>query len=118
MTLENIIRLLDAGYTKEQIDALEPAAPASDPAPAPAPTPEPTPAPDEPKKGEGNADPVSVPAEGKGSDQEIAALKAQIEALTAAMQRNNIQNPPAPKADEIETEVDIMEKMLDRDLLI
>ena len=53
MELENIIKLLDAGYTKDEINALmnqaapaeEPAVPAEEPAPEPAQAADPEPAP-------------------------------------------------------------------------
>ena len=43
MDMQDILRLVQAGYTKEDIDKM--IAPAADPAPAPAPTPEPEPEP-------------------------------------------------------------------------
>lgn len=116
MTIDDILDLLHAGFTKEEINAMESPAPAPDPAPAPAASPEPAPEPAPAPEPTPANDPAPVPAGAESA--EIAALKAQIEALTAAVQKNNIQNPPGHKPDEIETEVDIMEKMLDRDLLI
>ena len=47
MKYNEIIKLLDAGYSREEILAMkEEPAPAPDPEPTPAPDPEPTPAPD------------------------------------------------------------------------
>lgn len=43
MKIEEIIKLIDAGYTKEDIQSM--AAPAPEPEPAPAPAPDPAPAP-------------------------------------------------------------------------
>ena len=44
MTYQETLKLIDAGFTKDEIIAMS-AAPAPDPAPAPAPAPEPAPAP-------------------------------------------------------------------------
>ena len=45
MKLDDILILLKAGYTKEDIDKLQAPTPAPTPAPAPVPTPDPKPAP-------------------------------------------------------------------------
>lgn len=47
MKVEDIIKLIDAGYTKEDIQAMNAPDPEPEAAPAPAPDPAPAPAPDE-----------------------------------------------------------------------
>lgn len=47
MKVEDIIKLIDAGYTKEDIQAMNAPEPEPEAAPAPAPDPAPAPAPDE-----------------------------------------------------------------------
>lgn len=46
MKTEDVLKLIGAGYTKAEIDAMENPAPAPAPAPDPAPVPDPEPAPD------------------------------------------------------------------------
>lgn len=82
MTVNEIMKLLDAGYTKDEISALE-AEPAPTPEPAPEPTPEPTP---EPK-------PDAEPS--------LADVLKQVAKLTATIQANALaqtQIKGAPKA--------------------
>lgn len=72
MRLNDVLTLLQAGYTKEQIEAFnEP-----DPAPAPAPEPEPAPAP-EPEE------PI------QGADR-YAALEAKLNSLMGIVQAQNL----------------------------
>lgn len=86
MKLEEIMALVNAGYTKEEIAALEqPAnpepAPAPAPEPAPAPQPEPAPAPT----------PAPEPAQ-----PTMADLMQSIAKLTSAVQANAIANSIIP----------------------
>lgn len=82
MKLSDIITLLGAGYSKEEIEAMEDfEKSAPDPTPAPAPEPTPAPAPD------------PTPAPAPAQDPEL--LKA-IKDLTAAMQHNNVVNSSQP----------------------
>lgn len=81
MRYEEIINLLDRGFTPDQITALTGAA-APDPEPAPAdpePDPEPTP-----------ADPEPAPADPE-SDPEITGLRSEIENLKKQLQAQNIK---------------------------
>lgn len=81
MRYEEIINLLDRGFTPDQITALTGAA-APDPEPAPAdpePDPEPTP-----------ADPEPAPADPK-PDPEITGLRSEIENLKKQLQAQNIK---------------------------
>lgn len=81
MRYEEIINLLDRGFTPDQITALTGAA-APDPEPAPAdpgPDPEPTP-----------ADPEPAPADPE-PDPEITGLRSEIENLKKQLQAQNIK---------------------------
>lgn len=81
MRYEEIINLLDRGFTPDQITALTGAA-APDPEPAPAdpePDPEPTP-----------ADPEPAPADPE-PDPEISRLNTEIENLKKQLQAQNIK---------------------------
>ena len=68
MKLDEIMKLVNAGFTAEQIQALEPA---PEPTPAPAPTPEPTPAP---------------APDDNNIMQTLAGMQQNITQLTATMQ--------------------------------
>lgn len=97
MKVSEVIQLLGAGYTKEEIAAMEaqqePAAAPEDPAPAPDPVPA----------------PVAAPADPAPTQDLLDAIRT----LTAAVQHNNKINTPQPdnivpediqnKADEILT---------------
>lgn len=104
MELENIIKLLDAGYTKDEINALmNPAAPAEEPAEEPAepaedPAPEPAQA----------ADPAPAPApQPAGNDQILEALNK----LTNAIITKNLNATTAETAKE-QTTTDILAKII------
>ena len=77
MTAEKIFKLLDAGFTADEIRALdaEDLTPAPTPAPDPAPDPTPTPAPDP------APDPTPTPAPDPAPDP-LDAIKLQISNLT------------------------------------
>lgn len=84
MDVDQIIKLVDAGFSKDEILQLtqdgsqaSAPAPAPDPAPAPAPDPEPTPAP----APDSAAEPNVMDA--------LASLTKQVEALTKAQQSAN-----------------------------
>lgn len=82
MNVSELIKLIDAGYTKEEIQAM--AAPA--PEPDPAPDPEPKPAPD----------PAPAPAQ----DETMAAMLKEMQDLKKAVFAMNVMNAemPAPKS--------------------
>lgn len=78
MTVDQIIKLIDAGYTAAEIKAMEAAPdPKPEPAPAPDPKPEPTPAPDPTPEPAPAPDPTPTPA-----PDPLDAIKAQLEGLT------------------------------------
>lgn len=99
MTTSEIITLLNAGYTKDEITALDAAggspAPAGDPhAPDPVPDPAPEPA--------GNDAAGGSAPEGNAMLQALQSTVAELTKSVKAMQAANIagarQDPPQPKA--------------------
>ena len=106
MTAQEIIQLMQGGFTHDEIIALvqTPAAPAPDPVPAPAPTPEPTPAPaDEPTPAPVPA-PAPTPAPETAPDpdaiskllQANSELQQQVAHLTSTLQANAIAQSMIP----------------------
>ena len=91
MNYEDIILLVKAGYTRDQIAAMQ--APAPAPMPAPAPAPEPTPAPAEPE-----------PPKPQGIDDLSQMLAAEFAKLNDAIVKANLQQaqqPPQESVDDI-----------------
>ena len=91
MNYEDIILLVKAGYTRDQIAAMQ--APAPTPAPAPAPAPEPTPAPAEP-----------APPKPQGIEDLSQMLAAEFAKLNDAIVKANLQQaqqPPQESVDDI-----------------
>ena len=89
MNYEDIILLVKAGYTRDQIAAMQ--APA--PSPEPAPTPEPAPAPAEP-----------APPKPQGIDDLSQMLAAEFAKLNDAIVKANLQQaqqPPQESVDDI-----------------
>ena len=72
MKPEEVLALVNAGYTKAEIEQMNNPAPAPEPAPAPAPEPVPAPAP--------------APAPESGNAEILSAIKALENRFTAAMQ--------------------------------
>ena len=95
MNYEDIILLVKAGYTRDQIAAMQAPAPtpALTPEPAPAPAPEPTPAPAEPE-----------PHKPQGIEDLSQMLAAEFAKLNDAIVKANLQQakqPPQESVDEI-----------------
>lgn len=99
MNYEDIILLVKAGYTRDQIAAMQAPsptpAPAPSPTPAPAPTPaaEPTPAPEEPE-----------PPKPQGIEDLSQMLAAEFAKLNDAIVKANLQQaqqPPQESVDDI-----------------
>ena len=106
MTAQEIIQLLQGGFTHDEIIALTqtPAAPAPDSVPAPAPAPEPQPAPaDEPAPAPVPA-PAPAPAPEPAPDPDAIAkllqanseLQQQVAHLTSTLQANAIAQSMIP----------------------
>jgi len=89
MTFEELIKLLDAGFTKAEIMALN-----GTPAPAPQPDPEPEPAPAP------QPDPEPEPAPAPQNDQ--AAILAKLEELNQTIIRSNINNSRQPETESVD----------------
>ena len=101
MNYEDIILLVKAGYTRDQIAAMQ--APAPTPAPAPAPKPAPTPAPaPAPKPAPAPAEPE--PPKPQGIEDLSQMLAAEFAKLNDAIVKANLQQaqqPPQESVDDI-----------------
>ena len=87
MTFEQLIKLLDAGFTKDEIMALN-----GTPAPAPQTEPEPDPEP--------APQPEPAPAPAPQNDQ--AAILAKLEELNQTIIRSNINNSRQPETESVD----------------
>jgi len=111
MKLEDILTLVKAGYTREEIDKLEtPEAPAGHTAP-------PSETPDTPKPAEAPTPPAKAPEETPkpaaapettSNDQVLGAINA----LTAAIQKMNVQNASIPGGGEELTAEDMIANII------
>ena len=110
INVDDILKLVNAGFTKAEIMQLSAAqasdpAPAGDPAPAPAGDPAPAPVVKEPEKiGKTDIDQASA------FDKMLQGITGQLQALTSAVQANNIRGANAP-ANAPETTEDIIKSM-------
>ncbi len=99
MNYEDIILLVKAGYTRDQIAAMQ--APAPEPSPAPTPTPTPAPAP-EPTPTPEPAEPE--PPKPQGIEDLSQMLAAEFAKLNDAIVKANLQQaqqPPQESVDDI-----------------
>ena len=97
ISVDDILKLVNAGFTKADIMQLG-AAPAGDPAPAPEDDPAPAPA----------SDPAPAPED--MTQKLLNGITGQLQALTSAVQANNIRGANAP-ANTPETTEDIIKGM-------
>ena len=96
MNYEDIILLVKAGYTRDQIAAMQAPAPAPTPAPAPAPAPAPVPAPE----------PTPAPAEPEppkpqGIEDLSQMLAAEFAKLNDAIVKANLQQAQQPPQESV-----------------
>ena len=84
INVDDILKLVNAGFTKAEIMQLS--APAGDPAPAPEGNPTPAPA----------GDPAPAPAPEDLTQKLLNGITGQLQALTSAVQANNIRGANAP----------------------
>ena len=102
MKLSEIITLIGAGYSKEEIAALEAAEAGPAPAPKPQPTPQPQPAPiPEPKPTE--PEPTEPP-----TSEAAAQIRQAVNDFTKALQSFNVSNarqPATPSPQDSATEI-------------
>ena len=89
MTFEQLMKLLDAGFTKAEIMELNGT---QEPAPQPEPEPEPAPAP--------QPEPEPEPAPAPQNDQ--AAILAKLEELNQTIIRSNINNSRQPETESVD----------------
>lgn len=93
MNYEDIILLVKAGYTRDQIAAMQAPAPAPEPTPAPAPEPTPAPAQAEP-----------APPKPQGIEDLSQMLASEFAKLNDAIVKANLQQaqqPPQESVDDI-----------------
>lgn len=102
INVDDILKLVNAGFTKADIMQLSSAAPAGDPAPAPEGDPAPAPA----------GDPAPAPAPEDITQKLLNGITGQLQALTSAVQANNIRGANAP-ANGPETTEDIIKGMFE-----
>lgn len=100
MDLNDILKLVNAGFTKAEIMQLS-AAPAGDPAPAPESDPAQAPA------------PTPAPAPEDMTQKLLNGITGQLQALTSAVQANNIRGANAP-ANAPETTEDVIKSMFEQ----
>lgn len=91
MTFEQLMKLLDAGFTKAEIMALNGT---QEPAPQPEPEPEPAPAP------QPEPEPQPEPAPAPQNDQ--AAILAKLEELNQTIIRSNINKSRQPETESVD----------------
>ena len=103
INVDDILKLVNAGFTKAEIMQLS-AAPAGDPAPAPEGDPAPAPA--------GDPAPTQAPAPEDLTQKLLNGITGQLQALTSAVQANNIRGANAP-ANGPETTEDIIKSMFE-----
>ena len=102
MNYEDIILLVKAGYTRDQIAAMQAPAPTPAPAPAPAPAPMPAPAP-APEPTPAPAEPPAPPKP-QGIEDLSQMLAAEFAKLNDAIVKANLQQaqqPPQESVDDI-----------------
>lgn len=91
MNYEDIILLVKAGYTRDQIAAMQAPAPAPEPTPAPAPEPAPAPAEQAPPKPQGI----------ENLSQMLAAEFAKLNDAIVKANLQQAQQPPQESVDDI-----------------
>lgn len=110
ISVDDILKLVNAGFTKAEILQLSAAAPAGDPAPAPAGDPAPAPAGDQAPAGD--PAPAPAPAPEDLTQKLLSGITGQLQALTSAVQANNIRGANSP-ANGPETTEDIIKGMFE-----
>ena len=115
ISVDDILKLVNAGFTKAEIMQLS-AAPAGDPAPAndPAPAGDPAPAPaiKEPEVKTPEKIGKTDIEQASAFDKMLQGITGQLQALTSAVQANNIRGANAP-ANGPETTEDIIKSMFE-----
>lgn len=106
ISVDDILKLINAGFTKAEIMQLSAGDPAPAPADDPAPAGDPAPAPE--------GDPVPTPAQAPENltQKLLNGITGQLQALTSAVQANNIRGANA-QANGPETTEDIIKSMFE-----
>lgn len=100
MTMQEILTLVAAGYTKEDIEKMQAPLPDPEPAPAPAPTPDPEPA---------SPAPAPAPADNEPTMRDLMQSMAK---LTSAIQANAIANSVVPGGNQGPTAEDAIAQII------
>lgn len=107
MNANEILKLIDAGFTADEIRGMMAPAPAADPAPAPAADPTPTAVDPEPAL----ADPEPVQP-GLTQDQALAAVLNRMNDTLNRIQASNIIHDTASSVDREQTADDILQELI------
>ncbi len=108
MVLSEIMALVNAGFTKDDISKLLTAAPDQEPAPAPEPTPAPVPEP----APEPTPAPAPAPAPAEDQQPSMADLMQSIAKLTSAVQANAIAHSVIPGGAQQPTAEDMLAEII------
>lgn len=112
MKATEILQLINAGYTKAEIDAMELPETAAVPDPVPEPVPDPVPEPvPEAEPAPVKEAPQPEPVKPNPVNPEIQALTKQINDLVSAIQKSNLLNTQMPEA-KPETAEDILANII------
>ena len=113
MDVSTIIKLLDAGYTKEEIDSMSAdlTAPAADPDPAEDPQEDPEEVTDK-KDQTAPAQPAAAPAQPAAAPDYIANLQKAISDLTATIRSGNINSDDSSGRQTVQTDEEIIAKLI------
>lgn len=111
MKLDEILKLVNAGYTKEEIQAFD--TPAEDPSPTPAPetSPTPTPAAPEPAPAPAPTAPTPAPAAPEAQTSEYQKLEALLNKFIGVAQQNNL-NASMNESGVARTDTDILASII------
>lgn len=102
MTLEEIMKLIDAGYTKEEINEFNVLQKSEEPEPA-----------KEPKQDDKtDPEPEPEPEPGKHYPDEISKLTEQVKTLTETMQKHFIET--AEKKTPVDDGTDVLKNILEK----
>ena len=108
MTLEEIMKLIDAGYTKEEINEFKDLQQPEEPEPAKGPTADPEPA----KGPTADPEPPAADPEPTHYPDEISKLTEQVKTLTETMQKHFIET--AEKKTPVDDGTDVLKNILEK----
>ena len=106
MKASEILKLIDAGYTKAEIQAMEEPETGAAPDPAPAPAPAAVPEKEQKQEEQKQEENKSIPEAPAAGNPQIDALTKQIGSLISVIQKSNMMTsqqpaPPAQSAEDV-----------------